>query len=476
MNKEFIDALEQVALERNVDKIELLNAFEEALQQAYERNVEPGKHIEVNIDGHTGEIEVLVVMRVVAEIEDEKQEISLEQAREEDPEVEIGEEMEFPVDPDKFTRIAVQTTKQVITQKIRESERRKVFDEYKDRKGEIVTANISRIDNKRNAFVDLGKGEAIMPPKEQIPNERYSVGMRVKVYIADVGMSSRGPSILVSRAAPELLEYLMRQEIPEVSDETVEIKSVAREAGQRSKVAVLSRNPNVDPIGACIGHKGSRIQAVTNELQRERVDIIPWEANPREFIRNSLSPAKVGTVDIKADSDVAKVTVSNDQLSLAIGKGGQNVRLAAKLTGYKIDLIATDHASDLDAAMQAAALGDNDPLVAATAADSAKRSAFDALFAPEKSPSEDASSEQVRQTAKQPSATALDSGDALEATLEATLKADKADKADKAEGEIKDGSSPADDAFSKAFAEQLEEFEASQKEAADRGYGIGESD
>lgn len=467
MNKEFIDALDQVALERNVDKIELLNAFEEALQQAYERNVEPGKHIEVNIDGNTGEIEVLVVMRVVEEVEDENQEMSLEQAREEDPEVEVGEEMEFPVDPDKFTRIAVQTTKQVITQKIRESERRKVFDEYKDRKGEIVTANISRVDNKRNAFVDLGKGEAIMPPKEQIPGERYSVGMRVKVYIADVGMSSRGPSILVSRAAPELLEYLMRQEIPEVSDETVEIKSVAREAGQRSKVAVLSRNPNVDPIGACIGHKGSRIQAVTNELQRERVDIIPWETNPREFIRNALSPAKVGAVDIKPDSDVAKVTVTNDQLSLAIGKGGQNVRLAAKLTGYKIDLIATDHASDLDAAMQAAALGDSDPLAAAMAADSDKRSAFDALFDAAKqsdaspAPAESTDTDTVEAQSTAVAADAANVPDALDAALKAdvTVESDSSSQAAQA--------AHVDDAFSKAFAEQLEEFEASQKAADD---------
>ena len=189
--------------------------------------------------------------------------------------------------------------------------------------------------------------------------------------------TSIGPSILVSRAAPELLQYLMRQEIPEVADETVELKAIAREAGQRSKVAVISRNTNVDPIGACIGHRGARIQAVTGELQRERVDIILWDPNPREFIRNALSPAKVGNIEVNADTSEARVNVGNDQLSLAIGKGGQNVRLAAKLTGFKIDLIASEHVSDLDAALQAVASRTGE-LPSGT--DDSKRAAFDALF------------------------------------------------------------------------------------------------
>ncbi len=378
MNKEFIDALNQLAAERNLDKMQLLTSFEESLEQAYERNVEPGKTIEVEIDPNTGEIDVLVVRRVVEEIEDEDKEILLSEALDLDDTVEVGMEMEFPVDPDKFTRIAVQTTKQVITQKIREAERSIVFEEYKDRAGEVITGIVSRTDNKRNAFVDLGRGEAIMPQKEQIPGERYMIGMRLKVYVMNVEQSSRGPSILVSRAAPELLQYLMRQEIPEVADGTVELKAVAREAGQRSKVAVTSSNPNVDPIGACIGHRGSRIQSVTGELQRERVDIILWDSNPREFIRNALSPAKVGTIEINMDEQEAKVLVSNDQLSLAIGKGGQNVRLAAKLTGYKIDLNATEMISDLDAAVQAAASRIGEPLVQTSS--ETKRAAFDALF------------------------------------------------------------------------------------------------
>lgn len=389
MNKDFMDALNQLAAERNLDRDQLLISFEESLEQAFERNIEPGKQIEVTLDPETGEMEVLVVRRVVEEVEDQDKEIPLEEALELDDTVEVGMEMEFPVDPEKFTRIAVQTTKQVITQKIREAERAIVFEEYKDRAGDVLTAVVSRTDNKRNVFVDLGRGEAIMPPKEQIQGERYMVGMRVKVYVAKVELSSRGPSILVSRAAPQLLEYLMRQEIPEVADGTVEIKAVSREAGQRSKVAVTSTNPNVDPIGACIGHRGSRIQAVTGELQRERVDIIMWDSVPREFIRNALSPAKVGTIDLDAEAEEAKVLVPSDQLSLAIGKGGQNVRLAAKLTGYKIDLVPSETVSDLDAALQAVSSRETE----VGGSSETKRAAFDALFSASPEPEEEAEAE-----------------------------------------------------------------------------------
>src|SRR5690554_7614429 len=399
MNKEFVDALNMLAAERNLDKDQLLASLEEALEQAFERNVMPGKQIEVELDTDTGEMDIMVVRRVVEEVEDPDTQISLEEALELDDEVEVGMEMEFPVDPEKFTRIAVQTTKQVITQKIREAERAIVFEEYKDRAGDIMTGVVSRTDAKKNVFVDLGRGEAIMPLKEQIHGERYMVGMRLKVYVQKVELSPRGPSILVSRAAPELLEYLMRQEIPEVADGTVEIKAIAREAGQRSKVAVTSNNPNVDPIGACIGHRGSRIQAVTAELQRERVDIIQWDPSPREFIRNALSPAKVGNIELDTENKKARVTVGSDQLSLAIGKSGQNVRLAAKLTGYSIDLVPSESVSDFDAAMQAAA----SRLEGAPQVEKG-HAAFDALFAnpgsseqntAEESAAEDAATEEA---------------------------------------------------------------------------------
>ena len=380
MNKEFVDALNLLAAERNLDREQLLASFEESLEQAFERNVMPGKQIEVILDPETGEIEVLVIRRVVEEVEDADREIELTEALELDDSVEVGMEMEFPVDPEQFTRIAVQTTKQVITQKIREAERAIVFEEYKDRAGEILTAVVSRTDNKRNVFVDLGRGEAIMPPKEQIQGRAlYGRHAREGVRSERRNCPTADRAFWCRGRPRNFLEYLMRQEIPEVADGTVELKAIAREAGQRSKVAVASTNPNVDPIGACIGHRGSRIQAVTSELQRERVDIIMWDPNPREFIRNALSPAKVGTIELDPETAEAKVTVANDQLSLAIGKGGQNVRLAAKLSGTKIDLVASENISDLDAAMQAAASRLDDLTATAAPADS-KRAAFDALF------------------------------------------------------------------------------------------------
>ena len=372
--REFVQALEELAVARGMDKMQLITAFEEALQQAYTRNVEPDKRVEVHLDSDRGELEVLIIKEVVEKVEDIEKQISLADALELDPDVELGMEMEFPVPPESFSRIAIQTTKQVVTQKMREAERNIVFNEYKDREGEIITAQVARHDNKGNVFVELGRGEAIMPPKEQIPGEKLSIGSRTKIYLKEVAQTNRGPSILASRAAPELLMHLMRQEIPEVADNTVEIKAIAREAGQRSKVAVFSRNSNVDPIGACIGHRGNRIQAVTGEIGRERVDVIQWDQNPREFIRNALSPAKVGNIEVDSDGKEAKVTVTPDQLSLAIGKGGQNVRLAAKLTGFKIDLQETAVVSDLDAAMREAAKDEG----SRTSKSAAER--FDSLF------------------------------------------------------------------------------------------------
>nr|WP_221276962.1 transcription termination factor NusA [Deinobacterium chartae] len=368
--------MRDLAASRNIDENQLIAAFEESLQQAFVRNVEPNKRVEVHLDPKSGELEVLIIKSVVERVEDENTQISLADALELDPDVEVGMEMEFPVERERFTRIALQTTKQVLTQRMREAERNVVFNEYKDREGEVLTASVVRMDNKGNVFVDLGHGEAIMPPKEQIPGERLTGGSRVKIYLKEVRQTNRGPSILASRADEKLLDFLLHQEIPEVNDGTVEIKAIAREAGQRSKVAVFSRNSNVDPIGACIGHRGNRIQAVTGELGRERVDVILWDASPREFIRNALSPAKVGFIEVNSDTKEATVTVMPDQLSLAIGKGGQNVRLAAKLTGFKIDLKETKAVSDLDAALQQAA----QELESKQATSSSARDAFEALF------------------------------------------------------------------------------------------------
>lgn len=377
----FAEALREVAQARNINELQLIEAFQASLAQAYTRNVEPDKRIEVILDPQSGELEVLIVREVVEKIEDENLQISLADALELDPGVEIGMEMEFPVEKEKFSRIALQAAKQTLTQKMRETARDVVYNEYKDREGQVLTAQIVRSDNKGNWFVELGAGEAILPPREQITGEKLVPGNRVKIYLKEVRKTPKGPTILASRADERLLDYLLRQEIPEVANGIVEIKAIAREAGQRSKVAVYSHNNNVDPIGACIGHRGNRIQAVTGELGRERVDVILWDTNTREFISNALSPAKVGPIEVLEDSREATVTVTPDQLSLAIGKGGQNVRLAAKLTGFKIDLRETNASIDIDEAMGKVLQEEGQSEESSSSA----QEAFDALFKESKS-------------------------------------------------------------------------------------------
>ncbi len=390
MNKDFVDALSQVAHERGVTAEELISNFEEALRLAYlrqkgfrQKEVEEegkGPIVEVHLDPQEGSLEVLEIKRVVETIEDTDKEIELSTAQKYDPEVALGEEMEFPVDPEEFSRIAVQIAKQVLTQRLKEAERTRVHNEYKDKEGEVVTGSVARVDNRGNVYVELGRGEALMPQKEQIPTERYHPGQRVKVYLKQVQRSAKGPSLVVSRANEELLRYLLRQEVPEIAEGIVEVKAVAREPGSRSKVAVMSHNPNVDPIGACIGHKGQRIQAVSAELGRERVDIIQWSSNPKEFIRNALSPATVGEIITEAATteegkNRAKVVVAKDQHSLAIGKAGQNVRLASRLTGYEIDFEEAEEITDLDAAMLKAAEKEEGVKVSQDA-----KSRFESLF------------------------------------------------------------------------------------------------
>mgnify|MGYP000934685060 FL=1 len=345
MNREFIDALEQLEEEKHIEKGVLLEAIESALLAAYRRNYSTTGNINVDnvrvdIDSETGDISVLSRLEVVGEVMDENREISLEDAHDIDARYEIGDAIEFAVTPEDFGRIAAQTAKQVVVQRIREAERSKVYDDFKNRLYEIVTGVVHRKSG-ATLFVDLGHTEAILPPREQVPGERFEVNDRLKAYIMDVKHSLKGPQIYLSRSHPGLVKKLFELEVPELTDGTVEIKAIAREAGSRTKMTVYTEFENVDPVGSCVGSRGSRVQSVVNELDGEKIDVIPWSDEPEELIANVLSPAKVEDVFIVADNDEEKaalVVVPDYQLSLAIGKEGQNVRLAAKVSGWKIDI------------------------------------------------------------------------------------------------------------------------------------------
>lgn len=383
MNREFIEAMQQLALERGVSTEEVLEAFKEALRKAYlkrqkglrKEEIDEGKGpvVDVYIDPQTGRIEMVEVRTVVEKVEDPDKEIALADALQYDPEVQVGDEMEFPIDPEALSRMAIQELRQMLTQRLKESERNRIYNEYKDKEGQVLTGVVTRVDNRGNVFVELGRGEAYLPKSEQIPTEKYHPGQRIKVYLKKVDRSAKGPSLLVSRAHEKLLEHLLKQEVPEIAEGIVEVKAIAREPGRRSKVAVMSHNPNVDPIGACIGHKGQRIQAVSAELGREKVDIILWAKDPKEFIRNALSPAQVGSIELDPEKKVARVKVSKDQHSLAIGAQGQNVRLASKLTGYEIQFEEAG-ISDLDEALRRAAEEEEE------AREKKGREAFEKLF------------------------------------------------------------------------------------------------
>ena len=339
MNLELIGALEELEKERGIAKDVLIDAIETAMVSAYKRNfnLSSSASVRVDLDETTGAIHVYSRRRVVDEVTDDKQEITLEDAQEIDPNYEVGDIVEEEVTPKDFGRIAAQTAKQVVIQRIREAERSIVFNEYANRAGDVVNGIIQRIDH-RNVIIDLGKVEAVLPVSEQIPGERYEPNQRMKFYINEVKQSSRGPQIFLSRTHPGLLKYLFELEVPEIQAGVVEIKSVAREAGFRSKLAVFSRDENVDPVGACVGSRGMRVQAVVSQLNGEKIDIVAWVPDEVQFIGNALSPAAVTNVLLDEETKTARVIVPDDQLSLAIGKEGQNPRLAARLTGWKIDI------------------------------------------------------------------------------------------------------------------------------------------
>jgi N utilization substance protein A len=337
MSAELLYALEQLEKEKGIDKEIIIEALEQALISAYKKNFGSAQNVEVSIDRRTGEIRVYALKTIVEEIIDSAEEMSLEQAKRFGPDFEIGDMVEVEVTPKKFGRIAAQTAKQVVMQRIREAERGLIFDEFSNREEDIVNGVVSRFDRK-NIVIDLGRVEAVLPPSEQTPGEKYNIHDRIKIYVINVKKTNKSPQIYVSRTHPGLVKRLLELEVPEIADGTVEIKTIAREAGSRTKIAIFSRNENVDPVGACVGQRGGRIRAIVDELRGEMIDVIKWSSIDEEYIASSLSPAKVLQVDLDEESKVARVVVPDFQLSLAIGKEGQNARLAAKLTGWKIDI------------------------------------------------------------------------------------------------------------------------------------------
>lgn len=337
MNVEFMEALEQIAREKGITIEVLLETIEAALISAYRKNFGSAQNVRVSIDRLTGEVKVFSRKNVVEDVEDPRTEISLEEARELDPRYNLEDIVEMEVTPKDFGRIAAQTAKQVVVQRIREAERNLVYEEFRNREGDIITGIVQRQEQK-NVYIDLGKVEAVLSPTEQIPNETYKISERIKTYLVEVKKTTKGPQVLVSRTHPGLLKRLFELEVPEIYEGVVEIKSTAREAGSRSKIAVYSKNEDVDPIGSCVGPKGSRVQTIVNELKGEKIDIVKWDQDPVKFVANALSPSKVLSVDIDDKEKIARVVVPDNQLSLAIGKEGQNARLSAKLTNWKIDI------------------------------------------------------------------------------------------------------------------------------------------
>ncbi len=340
MNIEFIEALEQIGKEKGITTDILLEAIEAALISAYKKNYGTSQNVRVNIDRDTGEVKVFTLKNVVENVENDLLEISPEEAKKYNPSCRINDVVEIEVTPKKFGRIAAQTAKQVVVQRIREAERDVIYEEFSGRESDIVTGVIQRID-KKIVYIDLGKIEAILMPAEQTIGEEYTQGKRIKTYILEVRKTTKGPQIYVSRTHPGLVKRLFELEVPEIHDGVVEIKAIARESGSRTKIAVHSRDENVDPVGSCVGPKGIRVQAVVEELSGEKIDIIKWSKDYEQYIANSLSPAKVVSVNINEAEKIANVVVDDHQLSLAIGKEGQNARLAAKLTGWKIDIKST---------------------------------------------------------------------------------------------------------------------------------------
>ncbi|QED47581.1 transcription termination factor NusA [Cytobacillus dafuensis] len=346
MSSELLDALVLLEKEKGISRDVIIDAIEAALVSAYRRNFNQAQNVRIDLNLGNGTMRVFARKEVVDEVFDPRLEISVEDAQRINPNYQIEDIVELEVTPKDFGRIAAQTAKQVVTQRVREAERGIIYSEFIDREEDIMTGIVQRQDSKF-IYVSLGKIEAILPANEQMPNEQYKPHDRIKVFITKVEKTTKGPQIFVSRTHPGLLKRLFEIEVPEIYDGTVEIKSVAREAGDRSKISVHSDNEEVDPVGSCVGPKGTRVQAVVNELKGEKIDIVKWSSDPIIFVANALSPSKVLDVIVNENDKATTVVVPDYQLSLAIGKRGQNARLAAKLTGWKIDIKSESEAREI---------------------------------------------------------------------------------------------------------------------------------
>lgn len=366
-------AIEQIVKEKGIDRQVVIEAMEQAVLSAANKKYRNTRVLEAHYNADTGEVELFEYVRVVEEVQDSYTEISVEEAHEMDPECEIGDELGEKIDSSDFGRIAAQTAKQVIIQKVREAERETVFNEYKDRQWEIVTGQVRRFE-RGDLLIDLGRAESILPGKEQMPREVYRPGDRVRAIITDIAMTPKGPQIILSRTHPQMLAKLFEAEVPEIGEGLVEIVNVVRDPGSRAKIAVASHDRDIDPVGACVGMRGSRVQNVVSELRGEKIDIIPWSADIARFVCNSLSPAQVVKVFMDEEQRALEVIVPDDQLSLAIGKRGQNVSLAARLTGCRIDIKGegkADEGDDLEAfaSFDGTALEEQEPEEATEAAE-----------------------------------------------------------------------------------------------------------
>ncbi|WP_295895547.1 transcription termination factor NusA [uncultured Bartonella sp.] len=342
---ELLQIADAVAREKSIDREIVISAMADAIQKAARSRYGQETNIRADINSKTGEIKLQRLLEVVDTVDDYSTQISLEDAKKRQPDVQIGDFLSDPLPPMEFGRIAAQSAKQVIVQKVREAERDHQYEEFKDKVGEIVSGTVKRVEY-GNVIVDLGRGEAIVRRDELIPRESFRYGDRIRAYVYDVRREQRGPQIFLSRTHPQFMAKLFTMEVPEIYDGIIEIKSVARDPGSRAKIAVVSRDAAIDPVGACVGMRGSRVQAVVNELQGEKIDIIPWSPDAATFIVNALQPAEVAKVVLDEDAERIEVVVPDDQLSLAIGRRGQNVRLASQLTGWDIDILTEQEESE----------------------------------------------------------------------------------------------------------------------------------